>query len=569
MGVNMNIIQFKEANCKNCYKCIRNCDLKAIKFSDEQATVLDEKCIICGKCTLVCPQNAKQIESDIPQVKAFLKGNSKVIVSLAPSYIAAFPGVSFAAVSQAIKKLGFTKVEETAIGATQVSKEYTKLLKEKKMKNIITTCCPTTIMLIEKYYPELVDSLAPVVSPATAHAKMLKDIYGNRVKVVFIGPCISKKYEAKSGNSINATLMFDELKEWLKEENITIDENDTEPSEMHNTVSRLYPVPGGIINTIPADKRKNYKSISVDGLDRCISILDSIKENDIKGYFIEMSACAGSCVEGPGLATSKTPFLLSKDMLLSNVRKKTVTSQPITENVNVDFSAAYLSSPVKDIIPDEKVIKNILIKLGKTTEESMLNCGTCGYSTCRDKAIAVFQGKADLKMCLPHLREKAESMSNIIIQNTPNAIFMTDKEFNILEYNQSAKSLFKLDEGNIIGMPIEVIINSDEFQKVRTTGEPVFYTLCKNVNNDIDVELSIVDAPNDDYIVIAKDVTKEQENYKEIEKIRRDTIETAQKVIDKQMRVAQEIASLLGETTGETKAALTKLKKSIVQGEKL
>jgi len=245
-----------------------------------------------------------------------------------------------------------------------------------------------------------------------------------------------------------------------------------------------------------------------------------------------------------------------------------MTPAPITENVEIDFSGTYHDSSNKDVIPDEKAIEKILIKLGKTSEESRLNCGTCGYSTCREKAIAVYQGKADLKMCLPYLREKAESMSNIILQNTPNAIFMTDKDFNILEYNQSAKSLFKLDEGNLIGMPIEVVIDSDEFEKVRNTGEPVFYRLCKNVNEDIDVELSIVDAPNDDYIVIAKDITKEQENYKEMEKIRKETIETAQKVIDKQMRVAQEIASLLGETTGETKAALTKLKKSIA-GEKL
>lgn len=564
----MGIIQFKKANCKNCYKCIRYCDVKAISFSDEQALIIEDSCVLCGKCTLVCPQNAKQMKSDLPEIKKLLSSGAKLYASIAPSYVAAFPGASFSAVSAALKKLGFSHVEETAIGATEVSKEFTKLVVEKKMKNIITTCCPTIVMLIEKYYPELIPCLAPVVSPAVAHAKMMKEIYGNRINVVFIGPCISKKHEAQQGNAINEVLIFDELLDWLKESGIEVKDPDTEPAEMHSTVARLYPVPGGILNTIPADKRKNYKSISVDGLERCKEILESIRDHRIEGYLFEMSSCEGSCVEGPGLHKVKTPFLISKDLILSNVRKKTTSPKVLTENVQVDFKAVYNHTKVHDKIPDENTIKEILAQIGKTTEEAMLNCGACGYPSCRDKAIAVYQGKADLKMCLPYMREKAESMSNVILENTPNAIFMVDKAFNILQYNRAAATMFHFTDSPV-GLPVEMYLDSDVFEQMQQTGEPVYNAKCRLKDGELIVEQTVVAVPNGDYLVIARDVTQEEESLEEIEKMRHETIETAQKVIDKQMRVAQEIASLLGETTGETKAALTKLKKSMAQGDSL
>lgn len=559
----MNIIQFKEANCKSCYKCIRSCDVKAISFKDEQARIIEDACVLCGTCTLVCPQNAKHMKSDLPQVKEYLKNGVKLFASIAPSYVSAFPGVSFPKLSAALKKLGFTRVEETAIGATQVSKEYARLIAEKKMKNIITTCCPTSILLVEKYYPELIPCLAPVVSPAMAHAKMMKELYGNRIKVVFIGPCISKKYEAERGNTINAVLMYDELRSWLEEAGIQVGEEDQEPAEMHNTISRLYPVPGGIINTIPAEKRRNYKSLSVDGLDRCMEILDSIRDNQIEGYFIEMSACAGSCVEGPGLRPVKTPFLIAKDLLLHNVRKKTTTPEVLTEDTVTDFSAAYNRTRVNDKIPDEATIREILARIGKTTPESMLNCGTCGYPTCRDKAIAVYQGKADLKMCLPYLREKAESMSNLILENTPNGILMLDKDLNVLQYNRAAAQLFHINPNETLGLPVEMVVEGNEFEQVKETGKPVLDLLKTVRGGELIIEESILPVSNGDFLLLVKDVTQQEADHREIEKLREETMETAQKVIDKQMRVAQEIASLLGETTGETKAALTNLKKSM------
>lgn len=561
----MDIIQFKEANCKSCYKCIRSCDVKAISFQDNQARIIEDACVLCGTCTTVCPQNAKHMRSDLRDIKKHIANGTKVFVSLAPSYVASFPGATFPQVSAALKKLGFSRVEETAIGATEVSKEYARLIAEKKMRNIITTCCPTSIMLIEKYYPEALCDLAPVVSPAIAHAKMLKEIHGNRIKVVFVGPCISKKQEAQQGNTINGVLTFDELHEWMQEKGVSIQEEDQEPAEMHTTLSRLYPAPGGILSTIPMEKRRAYKSISVDGLPRCMEILESIRDHNISGYFIEMSACAGSCSKGPGLQHAPTPFLLTRDQILKNVRKKTDTPPVVTEHTQLDFSASYHETKIKGDLPSEATIKAILAKIGKTTPESMLNCGTCGYPTCRDKAIAVFQGKADLHMCLPYMREKAESMSNVILENTPNGLMLLDNEYSVIQFNRAAQEMLELTNEDTLGLPVEMHLEGALFDEVRESGKPLYHREQILLDGALYVSQSIVPIENGDSLVILQDITEEKASQKGLDDLRRETAEIAQKVIDKQMRVAQEIASLLGETTGETKAALTNLKKSLLK----
>ena len=205
----MSIIQLKEANCKNCYKCIRHCDVKSITFHDDQAHILEDECVLCGKCTLICPQNAKQIESDVQKVCSMIDRGEKVYASVAPSFIAALPeGATFASLSSAMKRLGFAGIEETAIGATAVSEEYAALAEKGKMPNLITTCCPTVNLLVEKYFPDLLDQLAPVPSPAVAHARMLRQAHGDDIRVVFVGPCISKKNEVQQSGVIDAVLMY-------------------------------------------------------------------------------------------------------------------------------------------------------------------------------------------------------------------------------------------------------------------------------------------------------------------------------------------------------------------------
>ena len=564
-----NIIQFKEANCKNCYKCIRSCQVKSIAFRNEQAEITEKECILCGHCFLACPQNAKYINSNIDKVKGFLKNGDRVYVSVAPSFASCYKDATFPKISAALKRLGFAEVEETSIGAAKVSRHFMRLMKEHKMKNIITTCCPTLVLLVEKYYPELVPYLAPVAAPMTAHGRAMKETYGRDVKTVFVGPCISKMHEAQeSGGAIDAVLLFDEMMQWLEEEGIDLESEDPEVREMKATVNRLYPIPGGIIKTLDGEARGNYECVAVDGIDRCAEILDSLRTGELEGFFLEMNACAGSCLGGPGLKENDMPFLKIKDNTLRYARNRAAEAAPETEEKQLDLTMRYRDRAPHRRQPGEEEIEQVFIRMGKTSEDKILNCGGCGYATCRDKAIAVLQGKADIKMCLPFMREKAESISNVVLDNTPNAIVILDNDFNLMEYNNAAAELFRLNEKNYVGRPVSMIIDCDDIDEVKETGENIFDRKVFYQDLGITVEqTTIFIKENSMYLLLIKDITEDERQQKQMNEMREETVEVTQKVIEKQMRVAQEIASLLGETTAETKIALTSLKKYIQESE--
>lgn len=568
----MSIIQFKEANCKNCYKCIRSCPVNAIAFRNDQAEIIHDECTLCGNCLKVCPQNAKSVNSEIDKVKKFINKKEKVYVSLAPSFISAFD-FDEKWLCCALKKLGFTHIEGTANGAYQVSRQYEKLLQQKKMKNIITSCCSSVIFLIEKYYPQLLDQLAPVVSPMLAHAKMMREMYGQRIRVVFIGPCIAKKEECndfQNENQIDAVLTFDELDKWFEEEGIYQSGDLLEEMKNFDTITRIYPIPGGILKTIDRSYKKNYRSISVDGVERCIDILKSIDEGNIENYLIEMSSCSGGCIGGPCMKQPGAGFLTSRERLLDYAKR--AGSNPLNDSKSVvmslgkiDFSKKFIDRSKRVEKPSEAVIQGILNSIGKFSVDKELNCGACGYPSCREKAIAVYLGKAQVHMCLPYMRERAESISNIIINYTPYAIFALDKNLNIQELNKSAGIMFNPGSKNLEGKNITEILDCDRFEKVLESGESIYDEKYIYDSYKMVVKQSIVNvSKHNTIIVIINDITDEEAQRQKILESRSQNIEIAQKVMEKQMRVAQEIASLLGETTAETKVALTKLKKSIM-----
>lgn len=566
----MSIIQFKEANCKNCYKCIRSCPVKAIAFVNDQARIVESDCMLCGNCLTACPQNAKSVRSELETVKGFIKKKEKVYASLAPSFVSAFDGADEKWLYPALKRLGFTHIEETAVGAMQVSKQYDRLINENKMKNIITTCCPSINLLVQKYYPELVDQLAPVVSPMIAHAKMLRETYGSRIKVVFIGPCLSKKDECndlQKDGMIDAVITFEELDAWLADEGI--DSNTDFSEELKGAKdlnARIYPVPGGILKTLENRRNKNYQCIGVDGVDRCMEILETIRRDNLQNYFIEMNSCAGGCIAGPCMKEVKGGFLTARERLIAYYKRGLKEAKVLSlEDTRVNLKKAFIDLSKKVEIPSEAVIQGILNSIGKFTPEKELNCGACGYSSCRDKAVAVYNNKAQLHMCLPYMRERAESISNLIINTTPNAIFALDTELRIQEANFSAHKILGLGDINLEGRSIFDVLACADFQNVIDSRESIYDRKYYYEKYDITVEQSIIYVPEQNVVVaIIKDITGEEKNRQQMHRVREENADLAQKVIEKQMRVAQEIASLLGETTAETKVALTKLKKSIM-----
>ena len=553
-----NCLTLKKPNCKNCYKCIRHCPVKAIRFSGNQAHIIGNECILCGQCFVVCPQNAKQIVDEIEKVKVLIQCGDPVIVSLAPSFIANYDGVGIKAMRKALKQLGFYDVEETAIGATIVKNEYERMLKEDDRDIIITSCCHSINLLIQKYYPAELAYLADVMSPMQAHCQDIKKRYPN-AKTVFIGPCVAKKDEAEYYEGIvDAVLTFEELTNWLVEEKIEIEK---EMDEDIYSRARFFPTTGGILKTMVQDA-PDYTYLALDGIENCVAALRDIESGKIHKCFIEMSACVGSCVGGPVMEKyHRSPV---KDyMAVSNYAgtKDFDVIQPESSDIKKRFE--YIEHRLPH--PTETEINSILRQMGKFSVTQELNCGSCGYDTCREKAIAIAQGKAEISMCLPFLKDKAESFSDAIVKNTPNGLIVLNEKLEVQQINAAARKIMNIRyASDVLGEQVIRVLDPGVFQSVLKTGSNVHNQRVYLAEYKRYVDQSVVyDRDSRLLIGIMKDVTDEEIQHVKRENLNRQTIETADRVVDKQMRIVQEIASLLGETAAETKIALSKLKESI------
>ncbi len=553
-----NCMTLKKSNCKNCYKCIRYCPVKAIRFSGNQAYIIGNECILCGHCFVVCPQNAKEIVDETEKVKVFLQSPEPVIVSLSPSFIANYEGVGINSMRKALKKLGFYDVEETAIGATVVKKEYDRMLNDVDRDIIITSCCHSVNLLVQKYYPVALEYLADVVSPMQAHCLDIKKRYPNS-KTVFIGSCIAKKDEAEYyENIVDAVLTFENLDTWLLSENIELEK---EIDYTENSKARLFPTVGGILKTMDQNN-KEFNYLAVNGVENCMSVLKDIEDGKIHKCFIEMSACKGSCINGPAISKANKS-IINDYLAVSNYAgtKDFEIDQPPAHELKKTFS--FIKHKLD--MPSEIEISNVLRQMGKFKPSQELNCGCCGYDTCREKAIAVCQGKAQISMCLPYLKDKAESFSDTIIKNTPNGIFVLNENLEVQQINDAAMKIMNIrSASDILGSPVVQILDPTPFLNVLNTGKDVKNERLYLTEYNRFVEQTIVYTHDSHvFICIMRDVTEDEYERERKEKISKNTIETADKVVEKQMRIVQEIASLLGETAAETKIALTKLKESI------
>ncbi|MBR6783823.1 MAG: 4Fe-4S binding protein [Clostridia bacterium] len=553
-----NCLTLKKSNCKNCYKCIRYCPIKAIRFSGNQAHIIGNECILCGRCFVVCPQNAKEIVNETEKVKVLLQSGDPVVVSLAPSFIANYENVGIASMRKALKKLGFHDVEETAIGATMVKNEYERILREEKRDVVITSCCHSINLLIQKHYPKMLPYLADVVSPMQAHCNDIKARIPN-AKTVFIGPCVAKKDEAEHYEGIvDAVLTFEELTKWLESENI-VPEQEIYPNE--NSRARFFPTTGGILKTM-AEQLPEYTYIALDGVDNCIEAFKDIENGKIHNCFIEMSACVGSCINGPVMEKfHKSPIKDYAAIAKFAGKKDFDVLQPEPLALKKSFEFIEQRSP----IPTEDEIREILHQMGKFKPAQELNCGSCGYNTCREKAIAIYQGKAEISMCLPFLKDKAESFSDTIVKNTPNGLIVLNDKLEVQQINNAALRIMNLrSPKDILGDQVIRILDPTVFMNVLRTGKEVYNERTYLAEYGRYVEQTVVpDKESRMLICIMRDVTDEESEREKKENISRQTVEVADKVVEKQMRIVQEIASLLGETAAETKIALAKLKESI------
>ena len=551
-------LTLKKSNCKNCYKCIRHCPVKSIRFTGNQAYIIGNECILCGQCFVVCPQDAKQIVDETEKVRVLLQSGDPVVVSLAPSFVANYEGVGIESMREALKKLGFFDVEETALGASVVKTEYERMLREDSRDIVISSCCHSINLLIQKYFPAELQYLADVMSPMQAHCTDIKKRIPN-ARTVFVGPCVAKKDEAQYYEGIvDAVLTYDELTAWLKSENIELRR---EMDKNEKSRARFFPTTGGILKTMTPEN-SDYTYMAIDGTENCMAALRDIEEGKLHHCFIEMSACVGSCIGGPVMEKfHRSPV---KDYIaVSNFagREDFDIPQPDALTLHKTFTA--IEHKLKQ--PSETEIKETLRQMGKVKPSDELNCGSCGYDTCREKAIAILQGKAEISMCLPYLKDKAESFSDTIVRNTPNGLIVLNEKLEVQQINRVALKILNIRyASDIMGDQVVRVMEPGDFMSVLSTGRDIHNKRVYLAEYEKYVDETIVyDREYRLLVCILRDVTEEETQREKKENISRQTVEIADRVVDKQMRIVQEIASLLGETAAETKIALTKLKESI------
>jgi iron only hydrogenase large subunit-like protein len=553
----LHFIYTEKRECQDCHKCIRECPVKAIRVQDGYARIVPELCILCGNCILACPSSAKQVRDDLPRAKELLASGRRVIASVAPSFVAQFPGVRPRQLVRALKQLGFFAVSETALGAQQVSASVLNQMRSEPRRIWISSACPAVVDFIGKYHPECEDAISPLLSPLLTHCKMLRQHYGEDIAVVFIGPCIAKKKEAEQHPELlDAVLTFEDLERWLREENIQLANIVEAPGDgFAPEIARegaLYPIEGGIIPGVTATGDISRSQImSFSGIANVEQALKGLAEwKPEHSIFLELTACAGSCVNGPKSARN-----------LSVARRRYEIeqfAQPAAEPprpASVDIVQHYAPSPVARGQYTETQIREALRTVGKYSADDELNCGGCGYDSCREFAHALIARNAERMMCATYTRKLAQKKANALLKKMPSAVVIVDEELKIIECNANFVRLFSEDieePKELEGIALDSVIPfSHLFRRVLDGGEDI-------VGHDIRYQRSILNSsifaiePHVVLCGIFQDITEPIFQKEQI-------ITRAREVIQKNLKTVQQIAYLLGENAADSEIILNSI----------
>lgn len=549
-------IYTEKTACQDCYKCVRECPVKAIRVVDGSAQVIPEACILCGRCTEVCPVGAKKIRDDLSAAQELLKAHKRVYVSLAPTFRTEFSGLATGKLINAILSLGFAGVSETALGAQLVSASCAELLNTGVNPLLISSACPSVVHLIEQYYPALVPLISPVISPLQAHSKLLRASFGDDIGIVFIGPCVAKKNEAE--NSFDVALTFSDLRRWFNLHGIDWTGISPEGSFIPKQAEEggLYPIDGGMIDgikvhPIPADTL----FMSFSGVQEIREALSEIPPTGFSHpVFIETLACTGGCVNGPGVTTRGA---------LTRKRFKVQTETPSAPKVRKeepldtrkDFHSRLITNP-----PHKKdEIAIALLRIGKKRHEDELNCGGCGYNTCRDFAAALLENKAEPAMCVSYLRKLAQNKAAALLKAMPSGVVIVDESLKIIESN--AKFI------QIIGGDAAIVSEADpDLEGAYLERIIPFHHLFANALRE-GTEASVEDIRFAGRIIrltlfsiqkhqvvggILQDITEPVIQQEQI-------IEKATEVMRKNLTTVQQIAFLLGENAADSEVLLSSI----------
>jgi PAS domain S-box-containing protein len=556
---NSQVVFTNQAQCRDCYRCVRVCPVKAIRLADGQAYVEESRCIACGTCIRECPQGAKSFRDDLDKARRILQSGKTVAASIAPSFAAVFADWEQTRLPAALRRLGFGFVAETAVGAYHAAIETRRFVEAHPGRSQVSSACPAVVNYIERYRPELLDRLVPVVSPMIAHAHHLRKKLAG-CQVVFIGPCVAKKFEADRAEyhgMVDCALTFAELRQWLKAENIDLSEcEESGFDEAPEGDARLFALEGGGVKTSgwSADLLSG-EVVAASGFEEINAALDCLADGDATA-FIEPLFCPQGCINGPAIGTEENLFNGKKSLLkyaCENCGGKPVSVQ--RPELTAEFRAQTDSK--KAICEND--IRQVLEKTGKAAEENQLNCGACGYPSCREQAKAVLRGMAEAEMCIPYMRRLAEQRTDRIIETSPNGIVIFDERLRILHMNPAFRKMFMTSDA-VCGQhvsylmdpaPLESLASGETEQVTLTVEHEKYHLACHEILYRLPDEKQ--------YVGIFVDITKTRASRQELDRLRAQTVKQARELIDHQIRLAETIARSLGESTAQGEDLIEKL----------
>jgi iron only hydrogenase large subunit-like protein/uncharacterized Fe-S cluster-containing protein len=560
------VVFTNKARCRDCYRCVRVCPVKAIRMKEGQAFVVDDLCISCGTCIRECPQGAKTFRQDLERARQLMAEKAgPIAASVAPAFAAVFSEWERLRLPSALRKLGFTFVAETAVGAFEVARRTAELATQQGNESRIMTACPAVVRYVEMYRPNLVDRLLPVVSPMIAHARHLKTRLGSEAQVVFIGPCVAKKQEAarpELAGTVDCVLTFPELREWLKGAGIELARcEESNFDEQPAGAARLFPLAGGAAHTggLETDVL-SPRLITVTGVEDLGDVLDTLPEPSSGPFLLEPLFCRQGCINGPALAGESSPIFARRQQLNAFAASHPANG-PRLDLPDDQLATCFEGQPRwKNEVPETE-IRRVLSLTGKTSPEDELNCGACGYASCRDKAIAVVRGMAEVEMCIPYMRRLAEQRRDRIIETSPNGIVIVDEHLTILNMNPAFRRFFMCSDA-VCGKPISYLMDPEPFEQVAAARVEKLETVVEHGKYGLTCHEIIYSLPEDRQVVgIFINITNSRDSQQKLDAMRAQTVRQAQDLLNHQITMAQTMAKFLGESTAHGEKLVDNLRR--------
>lgn len=555
------VVFTNKARCRDCYRCVRVCPVKAIQMRDGQAYVVDSRCIGCGTCVRECPQGAKSYRNDTERAERLFAPGVQVAASVAPSFAAAFPEAVRHRLPSALRQLGFAYVGETAIGAYHVAAQTAAVVTAQPTRRHVCTSCPAVVRYVERYRPDLLSTLVPVVSPMIAHARHIRQRLHGEVRVVFIGPCIAKKAEAERPEHmglVDCVLTFRELQEWLDRKGIDLtacEESDFDESPEGD--ARLFPLEGGSVRTSGwATDLLAGDVVAVSGFDEVCTALDAMSSPDTP-KIIEPLFCPEGCANGPAMLDDRNVFARRGDVLEYAASHP---GRPPAARFYGELAAQFKPRSPSDEPPiTEEQIRHVLEITGKSREEDQLNCGACGYASCRDKAIAVIRGMAEPEMCIPHMKRLAEQRVDRIIETSPNGIIIVDEHLRILHMNPAFRKFFLCSDA-VYGQPVSYLMDPEPFVRLASGQEQTIEMVVEHTRYNLTCHEILYPLHEErQYVGIFVNITNSRASQEKLDQLRSQTVLQAKELLDHQIRMAEQLAKFLGENTARGEDLVEKL----------